>query len=204
MISSIATTAISIAKNRRVQRVVIGALIGAAVGYAVAKTAAPYLFPEVEVEMIPPYDTPEDITLRENMSAHGLSWKHAGIETPISTVDKWHREDNMLIVEGHLAKSDVLPEEVLENLKWEPADGQKVASKGKLKYSKPVSTLSAEEHAFADSTIKTAVDNAATTINKNLGPTVSTFSTREANPLTGGGDAKEKRRNSREVVVDKE
>jgi hypothetical protein len=201
MQAALIKSAIEFAKNKQVQRIAIGFVVGAAVGYAIAKTTEPYLFPEPELEMIPPYDTPEDAFIRETFELP-VGTDPATAAAAIKKMINTPAHDPVIPVkyEGVSINPDALKGEAVANKVLAAAHVMP-----KPKYMKPVRV--AETHAKAVApTVQpvTAPEKMAMLKDpapiplptKNEKPAVSTFSSTRGQPSanTGGGNPHKKTR----------
>jgi hypothetical protein len=183
MPQEIIKTAIEFAKNKRVQRIAIGLVVGGAVGFAIAKTVEPYLFPEVEYEMIPPYDTPEQALLREELN-QPIPFKHDG--TPIAQVTSLAMDKDGVTITGTIDSESF--EEVKKSVTSKIAPKTKYAKP--VKTTQPVQPLTAGEHMAA---LKEPAAKPVSTTNSTKAVTSTFSSLRGETPgMTGGGNPHKK------------
>jgi len=170
------STAISIAKNPRVQRIVIGAIVGGAVGYAIARTVEPFIFPEPEYEMIPPYDTPEKAIARDD---HQVAVLLDRFITP-THIDQI----------GTVTKIETTPDEVAATVRIESAP--------KPKYMKPVKQTVTHAAAVQPTIQPTTAPEKLEAIKKpvDVKPPSDSFSSTRGEPasIAGGGNPHKKTR----------
>ena len=187
MQQALVKTAIEFAKNKTVQRTAIGFVVGAAVGFAIAKTTEPYLFPEPQYEMIPPYDTPDQAIERHEFEhEHIIPVKYEGAS--IGHVTSTTADETGVTVTAKI-NPDAFKGQLEQNSGVEIANKIIASTMPRPKYAKPV-------HAAAVApTVQpaTGVEKLAALKETNKQP-VSTFSSTRglSSTNTGGGNPHKK------------